>query len=331
MRRKNVEELLRNSNGDYISGEAMSQELGISRAAIWKQIQAMREAGYQIEAAPRKGYRLAAVPDLISSELISGYLGEHPWAGNIHYLDTVGSTNTFLKQMAEEGAPHGTVVIAGEQTQGRGRLGRSFVSPKGCGIYLSALLRPESPPDRLSHVTALAAVAAADAIERVTQVHTEIKWPNDLVAEGKKLVGILTELSVEWETARTQYLVIGIGINANHTMEDFPGELQGTASSLALLSGRRVERGRLAAELIRNLSNVQPEDSVACHLALEKYRKRCLTIGKRIQVLRAGQSRTGFAVDVSSDFGLLVRYDDGSSELVNSGEVSVRGLYGYTE
>ena len=259
--------------------------------------------------------------DLILTHLPASF----PWRGNIHYFDTIDSTNTQIRKLASAGAPHGTVVIAGSQTGGRGRLGRSFHSPVG-GIYMSVLLRFDLPPQQLMHLTCAAAVAMCDAVEETAGIRPGIKWTNDLVVNGKKLGGILTELSLSG--GRVEYAVIGIGINCCQKAADFPADLQNMATSLHLCATKAPDQAFLAATMIAALE--QMDRSLAdVDAILEKYRKNCITIGKEISLLRGDEVRHGRAVDVDNDGALIIEFPNGYTEAVNSGEVSIRGMYGY--
>ena len=248
----------------------------------------------------------------------------------IFRYDTVDSTNTVCKSLAAQGAPSGTAVIARRQTAGRGRMGRSFESPEGLGLYLSVLWRPEGTPEDLLPLTPMAAVSAAGAIRRVTGAPVRIKWPNDLVLEGRKLAGILTEASL---SARgVDHVVIGIGVNCNNTLEDFPPELRDVATSLFLETGMRVQRAARAAALIEELGKLyaalQSGDTASY---LTSYRRDCLTLGREVQLLWQDVKEKVTALDVDDQFGLVVRRADGTVETIRTGEVSVRGLYGYVE
>ena len=313
---------------DCLSGEEMAQSLGISRAAVWKDIEALRREGYEIESLSGRGYRLRSAPDVLTRAAVLARLGAHPWAGQVQVLATVDSTNSALKRMAADGTPGGTVLMADTQTGGRGRLGRSFVSPPGLGLYLSVLLRPKAQAAAVTHATLRAGLAAADAIEEVTGLRPGIKWPNDLVAQGRKLCGILSEMGVEAESGLLDWLVIGIGINCGHLPEDFPPELRTTATSLRQWSGQPVARATLAAALIRQLAQLE-DDLTQPERYLPRYRADCVTVGQRVRVLRAGSSLEAVATGVADDGGLEIQLDDGSRQVVSSGEVSVRGLFGY--
>ena len=314
-------------SGEYVSGQRLSEELGVSRMAVSKAVAALREAGYSVEAAPRRGYRLTGVPDILSAAEIRAALGDHPWADRITVLPEVDSTNNYAKKLAQSGAPDGSVVVAEQQTGGRGRMGRSFSSPPGLGVYLTVLLRPGVRADALGDLTVRVAAAMCDAVERAAGVRPGIKWTNDLILGGKKLCGILTELSVEAESGMAEFVVAGIGVNVGQTPDDFPPEVRPVATSLREQTGKAVPRARIAAEMIRALSRVAER---ADEDWLEKYRADCVTIGRQVRVIRAGAERTARADGVDGTGALLVTWDDdGSHERIFSGEVSVRGLLGY--
>ena len=254
-------------------------------------------------------------------------LSSHPWAKQIHWFDTIDSTNTEAKRMAANGAPHGTVLIADRQTGGRGRMGRSFHSPAGTGLYLSVLLRPQCPAEKLMHLTCATAVAACDALEQAAGLRPGIKWTNDLVVDGKKLGGILTELSLD-KDGKAPWAVIGIGINCGQQAEDFPADIRDIATSLALCTGKSIDRAAVAASLIASVHDMsrQLHDSASM---LARYREDCITLGQVISLVRGEEIRHGKALDVDAQGALLVQFPDGHTEAVNSGEVSVRGMYGY--
>lgn len=273
-------------------------------------------------------------PDAMTEAEIRKFLGETAVVGRVlRCFDELDSTNIRAKQLALEGAADGTVVTADFQSAGRGRMDRSFQSPKGRGVYLTALLRPGLSPERLLPVTAMAGVAVCGAVEELCGVRPGLKWPNDPVLGGKKLCGILTELSVEGETGRVQYLVLGIGVNVLHTVEDFSPEVAEMATSLSLALGRPVSRPALAAAEIRALDRLYA-DLMAGDLAkyLEAYRRDCVNLGRTVQLISPDGSReTAQALDIDDDFSLVVRTAAGAVKTVRSGEVSVRGMYGYTE
>lgn len=255
---------------------------------------------------------------------IQNYLpGDHPWQNQIIWFDTTDSTNTRAKLLASQGAPHGTVLIADQQTGGRGRMGRSFLSPAGMGIYMSAILRPECKPEELMHLTCAVAVAMCDAVENAAGFRPGIKWTNDLVYREKKLAGILTELSLDSKTGLADCAIIGIGINCCQKAADFPPELP-FAGSLAMFA--EVDRARVAGAMIKALSEL---DLTQKEAILDRYRCDCVTIGKDISLVRGSEIRHGHAVGIDSEGALLVRFPNGTTEAVSSGEVSIRGMYGY--
>ena len=317
----------------FVSGESISRELGITRAAVNAAVKQLKEQGYEIESSTRKGYRLISSPNIITEgELLARLPSDR--SGEIHALDTVDSTNTALKEYARNGAATGTVVLSDEQTGGKGRRGRGFVSPSGCGIYLSYLLRPEGGRGNISEITAWTAVAVRDAITEVCGVTCDIKWVNDLLINKHKICGILTELSVVAESGEIDNVIIGIGINVNQKASDFPAELSDVATSISAECGGKIfSRAELAACIIKNLDALCEGWPSAKDGYLAKYREACITAGTEVSVNNFADktSRTGKAVMINDDFSLQVRFDDtGAEERVNSGEVSVRGLYGYT-
>jgi len=257
------------------------------------------------------------------------HLTECPWRDTLYWFDTIDSTNTRAKKMAAEGAPHGTVLVAGAQTGGRGRLGRSFQSPQGMGVYLSVILRPKCPPDALMHLTCAAAVAMLDAIRDCAGFVPGIKWTNDLVCGKKKLGGILTELAVNPQTHLVDSAVIGIGINCLQKDTDFPHEISDIATSLSISAGRAISPARLAASMVSALHRMDGVLLTEKDQILQKYRRCCITLGQNVSIVKGDAVSYGKAVDLDEDGALIVQRPDGSIETVQSGEVSVRGMYGY--
>ena len=326
MLRDEVLALLRAQKGVPLSGEAMSQKLGVSRAAVWKAMEALRQEGYVISSAPRRGYALEDSPDRLSpGELMAP---GRKIGSNLVCLDTVDSTNNEVKRRAVDTVPEGLVVVSAQQTGGRGRRGRSFVSPPG-GLYLSALLRPDCPLEQVSALTAWSAVAVCDAVEVVCGIRPGIKWPNDVILEGRKLCGILTELELEGETAALRYVVAGIGVNLSQSEEDFGPEVAPVAISLAQALGKAPRRAAMASALLDALDRLDRDFPGPGDQWLERYRADCITVGRQIKVLRGSTERTGTAVGVDETFALVVEWEDGTREALSSGEVSVRGLLGY--
>lgn len=256
-------------------------------------------------------------------------MGDHPWKESIQIFDLVDSTNNMAKELGATGAPGGTVLIADRQSAGRGRLGRSFLSPAGVGIYLSALIRPDCEPRQIMHLTCAVAVAMCDAVEAACGFRPGIKWTNDLVVGTKKLGGILTELGLNHQTRKVDYAVLGIGINCGQRPADFDESIRGMACSAQMVAGKPIDRNRLAAEMIRALERMDRALLSEKSHIMDRYKADCITLGKYISVVRGTEIRHGTAVDLDGDGGLMVRFDDGKIESVSSGEVSIRGLYGY--
>ena len=254
---------------------------------------------------------------------------ECPWRDTLYWYDAIDSTNTRAKQLAREGAPHGTVLVAGHQTGGRGRMGRSFLSPGGMGVYLSALIRPDCAPTELMHLTCAVAVAMCDAVEKAFGFRPGIKWTNDLVVGNRKLGGILTELGLDPQTGRVDHAVLGIGINCGQTEADFDESIRSMATSVRMVTGQAADRERLIAEMIRALEAMDHVLLSSPSAILERYRRDCITLGQDVSILRGDEVRHGRALDIDAEGGLVVRYDSGETGTVTSGEVSVRGLYGY--
>ncbi len=329
MSRESVLSLLRARQGEYLSGEAMSRTLGISRAGVWKAIEALRQEGYQIASAPNRGYCLESGPDRLRAGELSGPLENCLIGSRLLCLDVIDSTNTECKRQAMAGAPEGLVAIAEEQTGGRGRLGRTFQSPRGSGLYLSALLRPQLEPEETVDFTAWVAVAVCDGIQAACGIRPQIKWTNDIVLDGKKLVGILTELGLESESNALEYLVTGIGINVNHQPGDFSPEVEAMATSLAQYLGHPVRRTELAVQIIRALDRMYHDFPQNKTLYLERYRADCLTTGKYVQLITPTSRQEAYAVEIDDQFRLVVDLPDGTRKTLSAGEVSVRGMYGY--
>ena len=265
----------------------------------------------------------------LSSNILASLPADFPWGSQIHCYTSISSTNTAAKQAAANGVNEGTVFIADSQTAGRGRLGRSFFSPAGTGIYLSVVLRPECPPGQLMHLTCAAAVAVCKAITRCCGLHPGIKWTNDLVIGKRKLAGILTELSINSHTGLVDFAVVGIGINCCQHGEDFPPEIRGIATSIAIETGSPIDRSRLCAAAIMALYEMQQSLIDQKQQIMQAYRENCITLGQKVSIVGGGPVRYATALDIDDDGGLLVRYDSGETGTITSGEVSVRGMYGY--
>lgn len=265
----------------------------------------------------------------MKDKILSFLPENHPWKNNILWFDCIGSTNDHAKELAQGGAPHGTVVIAGHQTGGRGRMGRKFDSPPGAGVYMSVILRPDCKAEALMHLTCAAAVAACNAVEDAFGFRPGIKWINDLVFDKKKLGGILTELSIDPASQTVLYAIVGIGINCCQQPEDFPPELQKIATSASVICQKDIDPGKLSTSLIQAFSRISPVLLSEKKAIMQAYAKDCITLGQTVQVIRGEDRRQGKAVELDQDGGLIVAYSDGTVEAVQSGEVSVRGMYGY--
>ena len=260
--------------------------------------------------------------------ILSALSPDFPWKELVHYFPVIGSTNDHLKDLAKQGAPHGTAVLAGLQTGGHGRMGRSFHSPEGMGIYLSILLRPGCAPTELMHLTCATAVAMCEAVENATGMRPGIKWTNDLVCGTKKLGGILTELGLS-PRGSVEFAIIGIGINCSQQEADFPDEIRNIAASLDMITGKQNEPSALAAAMLESLHRMNAGLLTEKDQILAQYRRNCITVGKKISVVRGDEIRHGTALDVDAEGALIVEFDDGTVAAVNSGEVSIRGMYGY--
>ena len=320
--------ILRGTDG-YVSGQELCDKLGVSRTAVWKVIGSLKEEGYEIDAASRKGYRLLSSPDVVSESEIASRILDGVFGQRVVSYEITDSTNTRAKQLAEEGAVHGTLVVANMQTAGKGRRGRSWQQEEGSVIAMSLLLRPTFSPDKASMLTLLAAHSVAGAIEAVTGLPAAIKWPNDIVINRKKTVGILTEMSLGVEQAAIDYIVIGIGINVNNTA--FPEDIRDMATSLYLEKGERVSRSVLIAESMRRLEAdyeafLETEDLSAI---LQDYNAHLISMNKEVRVLDPKGEYTGISRGMDAQGELLVERADGEIIKVYAGEVSVRGLYGY--
>lgn len=265
---------------------------------------------------------------MMKEQMIQSLRESCPWQDSLLWFDSIESTNTHARELAKQGAPHGTVLIADHQTGGRGRLGRSFHSPSGVGIYMSVILRPRCAPQEIMHLTCAAAVAMCDAVESVAGFRPGIKWTNDLVYCKRKIAGVLTELGFD-SRGNVDFAVIGIGINCCQYEQDFPEDIRSIAGSLASVSGQRIDRAKVAAAMMDALYRMDAVLLTGKAHTLNRYRSDCITLGQEVSIIRGGEVRHGTALDIDPDGALIVRLPDGNTEIVNSGEVSVRGMYGY--
>ena len=318
--------LLRSADG-YISGQELCNRFGVSRTAVWKAINQLKEAGYEIEAQQNKGYRLMAAPDLMTEAEIKSLLHTDWVAKEVLYFDTIDSTNTKAQELAEKGYPSGTLVVADKQESGKGRRGRSWVSPSGTGIFMTLMIKPDINPNNASMLTLVAALAVAKAITSVTGEEAMIKWPNDIVVNGKKVCGILTEMNAQFDYIN--HIVVGIGINVHN--ESFSEEISQMASSLMIeAGGKRFHRAQIIAETMSYFEQyydtfLKTQDLSAL---VREYDKLLVNRNKSLRVLDPKEPFDGKAMGITPKGELIVDTWE-SRKLVSSGEVSVRGIYGY--
>lgn len=320
---KKILDILLNAD-DFISGQEISEKLGVSRQAVWKSINALKEKGYEIQSVTNRGYRLVSSPNYLNESSLKSLLHNKIIGKNLIVLDSVNSTNDYLKKLGNEGCDNGTVVAAREQTRGKGRLGRTWQSKKDDGIAFSVLLRPNVAPSEVSAITPLAGLAVCKAIREYTKLDCVIKWPNDIIIGRKKLVGILTEMSAEFDAV--EYVITGIGINVDHT--SFPEEIAFKATSLLLETGRHIDKNEFLACLLEHLENEFVKNNLELTpTALSEYTDLCATVGRSVTFQRGTRRISGMAVGVSEHGELKVMMSDGTISLVNSGEVTVQGIY----
>lgn len=318
--------LLRSADG-YISGQELCNRFGVSRTAVWKAINQLKEAGYEIEAQQNKGYRLMAAPDLMTEAEIKSLMHTDWVAKEVLYFDTIDSTNTKAQELAEKGYPSGTLVVADKQESGKGRRGRSWVSPSGTGIFMTLMIKPDINPNNASMLTLVAALAVAKAITSVTGEVALIKWPNDIVVNGKKVCGILTEMNAQFDYINN--IVVGIGINVHN--ESFPEEISQMASSLMIeAGGKRFHRAQIIAETMSYFEQyydtfLKTQDLSAL---VREYDELLVNRNKSVRVLDPKEPFDGKAMGITPKGELIVDTWE-SRKLVSSGEVSVRGIYGY--
>ncbi|MGM9520963.1 MAG: biotin--[acetyl-CoA-carboxylase] ligase [Oscillospiraceae bacterium] len=318
--KQQLAELLESRGSEYTSGSEIAERLGVTRAAVWKSIRSLEEDGYIIDAVKNRGYRLGTDNDMVSAMSIKQHLGELCNIFKLETLDSVDSTNTWLKARAE-GLSEWYAVIAGTQNAGRGRLGRSFFSPPGTGLYISVLLRPRLPASEASLITTAAAVAVCRAVEECSGVKAGIKWVNDVLIGGKKICGILTEASFDIESGGMSYAVLGVGINVYEPDGGFPEEIRDIAGAV-FPQHHGGMRSRLAAAFLKSFYHIY--SSLETRGFVEEYRARSILIGRPVTVIKPGSKAPAVAEDIDGDCRLTVRYPDGSCETLSSGEVSVR-------
>lgn len=321
--RKRILELLRQNGTNPLSGEEISRKLEVSRTAIWKHIQTLKNDGYDIESVPKKGYILKEAPNrLFAQEILSRI--QTKWVGqNICYRDEIDSTNTLAKALANQGCANGLVVVSETQGAGRGRLARGWISPYAKGIWFSVVLKPPFLPQEASKCTLLAAVAVVKAVNKIKGVQAAIKWPNDILLNGRKLVGILTEMNAEF--GHINYVVIGVGINTNAEEADYPDEVKPLAISVADVAQEPFTRVELLCDILKILEELY-EDVLAegFYEVMQQWRKYSCTLGQNVKVIAPDVTYYGIAEDIDEEGLLLVRKNDGTLEKVVAGDVSIR-------
>ncbi|MBQ7882894.1 MAG: biotin--[Phascolarctobacterium sp.] len=321
--RKLILELLRANGLEPVSGEKISEQLGVSRTAIWKHIQALKDEGYQIESVQKRGYILREAPNRLFPQEINNCL-QTKWLGrSVCYEDCVGSTNNVAKSIANQGCENGLLVVAEEQGAGKGRLSRGWISPHAKGIWFSVVLKPPFLPQEASKCTLLAAVAVVKAVNKIKGVEAAIKWPNDILLNGRKLVGILTEMNAEF--GHINYIVIGTGINTHGEPEDYPDDVRDIAISVADVAEEPVSRVQLLADILKNMEDLY---ELVCAEGfvpvLAEWRKYSCTLGQEVKVIAPDMTYFGTAIDIDEEGLLIVRKTSGELEKVVAGDVSIR-------
>lgn len=314
---------LSNANNDFLSGQALAEMIGCSRTAIWKQIEELRKTGFEIEAIRKKGYRIITKPDQLSENEILMGLETNVLGRNVLHFDTIDSTQSKANEMARNEAPEGTIVIAEEQTSGKGRMSREWHSSKHQGIWMSLILRPKLSPEKAPQFTLITAIAVARAIEEITGIEPEIKWPNDILFQGKKIVGILTELHSEAD--KINFIVIGIGLNVNQDVVDFPEEIREIATSLSLVKGKKVSRVTLLQHILRNFEKYY-------ELYLDRgfgplkviWESYVTSIGKTIIARTISGEFIGKALGITEEGVLKLQDDNGQIHYVYSADIEIK-------
>jgi BirA family transcriptional regulator, biotin operon repressor / biotin---[acetyl-CoA-carboxylase] ligase len=326
--KKEILKLLKDNAESFVSGQDISEKLGVTRAAIWKYMNQLKEDGYEIESQSKKGYKIISSPDILTYEEIEPYLNTSYIGRNIIHFDSIDSTNTKAKQLADTVEADGTIVVSEEQTSGRGRLGRSWVSPKHKGVWMSIILKPDLSPMEAVKLTQIAAAAAVEASSELG-IKTYVKWPNDIVMNHKKVCGILTEMSAE--LTRINYVVVGIGINVNIEDTDFPEDIKEIATSLKIETKTSVNRQELVARILNHFERLYlkfvKENDIKT--SLDICRKNSALLGRDIMIIKKDGNVEAKALDIDEEGRLLVQYTDGKQEYVISGEVSIRGKGSY--
>lgn len=316
-----IAELLENNRDRYLSGSDMAEILGISRTAVWKAVKKLENEGYVIEAVNNKGYRLRSGTDVLSEAGVLKYLKDEHGMWTIRVYDEVSSTNSIIRELADSGEPEGTVAAAVSQTAGRGRMGRSFFSPKDSGVYFSLLLRPKLPLDKVTLITTAAAVALCRAIENISERSPGIKWVNDILLDNRKVCGIGTEAVFNAEMGTMDYLILGVGTNIYRPEGGFPKDIQGKAG---YVFENQVDdiRNRLIAEFLKSFEEIYMNIESGAYV--DEYRSRCCILDKDVFVCRGEEKTPAHTLDIDEYCRLKVKYEDGRQEYLNSGEISLK-------
>lgn len=324
--KEKILEFLKQQDG-FISGQRICDELGVSRTAVWKYMNSLKKEGYEIESVTRKGYRLLQSPDVLTKDAIVSYLPDGVVSGELCCFESIDSTNEEAKRRGEAGASDGSVYVADNQTSGKGRRGRSWLSPSGDDIFFTILLRPDLPLSCVSMITLVAASAVSEAIDKVTGQNSQIKWPNDIVINRKKVCGILTEMNMEIDSIA--YVVVGIGINVNRM--EFREDIADMATSLKKECGHNIERAALLSEILtaffRDYKQFLEKQDLSPFL--KYYNQKLVNVGREVKIIKKGEEIIRTAIGINDRGELLVQDDEGRTEHIFSGEVSVRGIYGY--
>lgn len=317
--REHVLELLKQDKGQWLSGQALCGRLGISRSAVWKQICALKESGYTIDSSTRKGYRLLSEPDVLLPDAIrSGLKTRFLGRGRIHYRSEVDSTNNLAKELAGRGANEGTLAVAEKQLKGRGRRNRSWYSPEGDGLYFSMILRPALHPTEAHKLTIIAAVALAEAVNKTTELNAGIKWPNDLLIEGRKIAGILTEINADPD--HIDYAVLGIGLNV--LTSDFPETLTSTSTSIYMETGKRISKVVLLQKILTEFEKLYVDGlGEGFKNIINQYRNMSIVLGRQISVDYAGSNFSGIAEAIDDDGRLVIRSEKNRRTTIISGDI----------
>ena len=322
-------QILKKNTDYFISGESISEDFNVSRSAVWKHINTLKEEGYEIESQPRKGYKLINSPDILSYGEIEEYLKTEFIGRNIQYFESLPSTNTKAKEIAME-MPEGSIIISEEQTSGKGRLGRNWTSPKGKGIWMSIILKPDLDPAEVAKLTLIGAGAVHEGLMEMG-INSNIKWPNDIIIEDKKVCGILTEMSCELNIIN--YCIMGIGINVNLETGDFPEELKEKATSLRIIKGEEINRKMLLGNILNHFEKLYIPFRYIGDISksIKISRENSILLGKDVRIIKGNTERTGKALDIDEEGQLVVEMENGNIEKIYSGEVSIRGIDGYVK